>query len=87
MLRNMITFYELARDAVEITAQSKKKMTWNDIRTTLGDILYQLSSMKFKVNLIHFRNFYFEKFPFRIQLGTVKKRLTVSSKSSMNAYK
>jgi V-type H+-transporting ATPase subunit A len=52
----MISFYDLARHAVETTAQSEKKITWNDIRTNLGDILHQLSSMKFKVN------FYFEIF-------------------------
>lgn len=51
MLRNMIAFYDLARHAVETTAQSEKKITWNDIRTNLGEILHQLSSMKFKVNL------------------------------------
>ncbi|CAF2331794.1 unnamed protein product [Rotaria sp. Silwood2] len=48
MLRNMIAFYDLARHAVETTAQSEKKITWNDIRTNLGDIIHQLSSMKFK---------------------------------------
>ncbi len=52
MLRNMIAFYDLARHAVETTAQSEKKITWNDIRTNLADIVHQLSSMKFKVNLI-----------------------------------
>lgn len=49
MLRNMIAFYDLARHAVETTAQSDKKITWNDIRTNLGGLLYELSSMKFKV--------------------------------------
>ena len=49
MLRNMILFYDLARHAVETTAQSEKKITWNDIRTNLGEILHQLSSMKFQV--------------------------------------
>ncbi len=58
MLRNMITFYDLARHAVETTAQSEKKITWNDIRTNLGDIIHQLSSMKFKVNFL-FRLIYF----------------------------
>ncbi len=52
MLRNMISFYDLARHAVETTAQSEKKITWNDIRTNLGDILHQLSSMKFKVKVM-----------------------------------
>ena len=50
MLRNMIAFYDLSRHAVEITAQSEKKITWNDIRTNLSGILHELSSMKFKVN-------------------------------------
>ncbi len=58
MLRNMITFYDLARHAVETTAQSEKKITWNDIRTNLGDIIHQLSSMKFKVNFL-FQLIYF----------------------------
>ncbi|GAB6024269.1 hypothetical protein CHUAL_008962 [Chamberlinius hualienensis] len=48
MMKNMIAFYDLARHAVETTAQSDKKITWNIIRDTMGDILYQLSSMKFK---------------------------------------
>ncbi len=51
MLRNIITFYDLARHAIQITAQSEKKITWNDIRTNLQDILHQLSNMKFKVDL------------------------------------
>ena len=51
MLRNMIAFYDYARHAVETTAQSEKKITWNDIRTNMGDLLHQLSSMKFKVKL------------------------------------
>jgi hypothetical protein len=61
MLRNMISFYDLARHAVETTAQSEKKITWNDIRTNLGDILHQLSSMKFKVDLT---KFHFDKYSF-----------------------
>lgn len=48
MLRNMITFYELARHSVESTAQSDNKVTWNTIRESMGNIMYQLSSMKFK---------------------------------------
>jgi V-type H+-transporting ATPase subunit A len=50
MLRNMISFYDLARHAVETTAQSEKKITWNDIRTNLAELVHQLSSMKFKVS-------------------------------------
>lgn len=54
MLRNMIAFYDMARHAVESTAQSDNKITWNVIRDSMGNILYQLSSMKFKVNTIVF---------------------------------
>ncbi|GAB1603245.1 V-type proton ATPase catalytic subunit A [Argonauta hians] len=48
MLKNIISFYDLARHAVESTAQSEKKITWGIIREQLGDIMYKLSSMKFK---------------------------------------
>jgi len=47
MLRNMIGFYDMARHAVESTSQSDK-VTWATIRESMGQILYQLSSMKFK---------------------------------------
>ncbi|EYC20589.1 hypothetical protein Y032_0021g294 [Ancylostoma ceylanicum] len=43
-----IAFYDLARHAVESTAQSENKVTWAIIRDHMGDLLYQLSSMKFK---------------------------------------
>jgi len=49
MLRNTIAFYDMARHAVESTAQSENKITWSVIRDSMGNILYQLSSMKFKV--------------------------------------
>ena len=49
MLRNMVGFYDMARHAVESTAQSDNKITWGTIRESMGNILYQLSSMKFKV--------------------------------------
>ncbi|XP_037933663.1 V-type proton ATPase catalytic subunit A-like [Teleopsis dalmanni] len=48
MLRNMIAFYDMARNSVETTAQSDNKVTWNMIREAMGNILYQLSAMKFK---------------------------------------
>ncbi|KAJ9590740.1 hypothetical protein L9F63_016256, partial [Diploptera punctata] len=48
MLKNIITFYELSRHAVESTAQSDNKVTWNIIRDSMGNIMYQLSTMKFK---------------------------------------
>lgn len=50
MLRNIIAFYDMSRHAVETTAQSENKITWNVIRDAMGNIMYQLSSMKFKVN-------------------------------------
>lgn len=45
----MIAFYDLARHAVESTAQSDNKITWAMIRENMGEILYKISSMKFKV--------------------------------------
>ncbi|XP_077861603.1 V-type proton ATPase catalytic subunit A [Saccoglossus kowalevskii] len=48
MLSNILAFYDMARHAVETTAQSDNKISWNVIRENMGDILYQLSSMKFK---------------------------------------
>ncbi len=49
ILSNMIAFYDMARHAVETTAQSDNKITWTMIREHLGEILYRISSMKFKV--------------------------------------
>lgn len=48
MLKNIIAFYDMARHAVESTAQSENKITWSIIKESMGNILYQLSSMKFK---------------------------------------
>lgn len=45
----MISFYDMARHAVETTAQSDNKITWAMIREHMGEILYRISSMKFKV--------------------------------------
>ena len=49
ILSNMIAFYDMARHAVETTAQSDNKITWAMIREHMGEILYKISSMKFKV--------------------------------------
>ena len=54
MMRNIITFFDLARHAVETTAQSENKITWATIRESMGDIMYKLSSMKFKVYNINY---------------------------------
>lgn len=48
MLSNIMAFFDMARHAVETTAQSENKVTWSIIKDNMGDILYQLSSMKFK---------------------------------------
>ena len=42
MLRNIISFYDLGKHAVETTAQSERKITWQIIREALGDIMYKL---------------------------------------------
>lgn len=49
----MISFYDMARHAVETTAQSDNKITWAMIREHMGEILYRISSMKFKVHVQH----------------------------------
>jgi V-type H+-transporting ATPase subunit A len=49
MLRNIMGFFDMSRHAVESTAQSENKITWSTIKDSMGPILYQLSSMKFKV--------------------------------------
>lgn len=48
MLRNIIAFFDMSRHAVESTAQSENKITWSVIKDSMGNILYQLSSMKFR---------------------------------------
>jgi len=47
MLENFCSFYDQARHAVESTAQSEAKITLNAIKDSMGDIMYQLTSMKF----------------------------------------
>uniref|UniRef100_UPI0037E827CD V-type proton ATPase catalytic subunit A isoform X2 n=1 Tax=Semicossyphus pulcher TaxID=241346 RepID=UPI0037E827CD len=48
ILSNMIAFYDMARHAVESTAQSDNKITWAMIKEHMGETLYKISSMKFK---------------------------------------
>ncbi|XP_030833685.1 V-type proton ATPase catalytic subunit A [Strongylocentrotus purpuratus] len=48
MLSNIVSFYDMARHAVESTSQSENKITYALIRESMGDIMYKLSSMKFK---------------------------------------
>lgn len=51
MLQNIVTFYELARHAVEATGSGERRVTWATIRENLGDILHRLSAMKFMVGI------------------------------------
>jgi len=48
MLLNMMTFYDLSRRAVETTAQNENKITWAMIREHMSDVIYKITSMKFK---------------------------------------
>merc|ERR1712042_408893 len=48
MLKNIVAFYDMARHAVESTAQSDNKIAWAIIREAMSQIMYQLASMKFK---------------------------------------
>ena len=47
MMRNIITFFNLAQKAVE-SAGEDKKVSWLIIKNQLGDLLYKLTSMKFQ---------------------------------------
>ncbi|EGC35942.1 vacuolar H+-ATPase A subunit [Dictyostelium purpureum] len=46
LLKNMITFNNLAQKAVE-SSSADNKITWNQIRNEMKDILYKITSMKF----------------------------------------
>lgn len=47
MLRNIVAFYNLAQKSVEHSS-ADHKVTWAQIRGSMGDILYKLTSMKFQ---------------------------------------
>ena len=40
---------DLARHAVESTSDTDNKLTWNHIKNNVGELMYELSSMKFEV--------------------------------------
>lgn len=42
----------MAKHSIESTAQSENKITWAIIRDQMNELLYKLSSMKFKVIII-----------------------------------
>jgi V-type H+-transporting ATPase subunit A len=46
MLKGMVGYYNLAQQAV---ASSNGEITWNKIRENTGEVMHQLSSMKFQV--------------------------------------
>jgi len=48
MLKNIILFFNLGLKAIENTSSSDNKVTYNAIRTQLGDLMYKLSSQKFQ---------------------------------------
>jgi V-type H+-transporting ATPase subunit A len=49
MLRNIIAFYSLATAAVERTAGGgSSKVTFNQIKAELGNLMYKVSSQKFQ---------------------------------------
>ncbi|KAK4311828.1 hypothetical protein Pmani_016700 [Petrolisthes manimaculis] len=48
MMRNVIAFYDMSRQIVNRTAQSDNKVTWQIIKDSMGSIMHELSSMKFK---------------------------------------
>lgn len=47
MLRNMITFFNLAQKAVEGGSEDKK-ITFSTIRSQMGDLMYKITCMKFQ---------------------------------------
>ena len=52
MMSNMILFHDLAMHAVESTAHSENKITWNMIHDRMRGIMYELTKMKFMVRSI-----------------------------------
>jgi V-type H+-transporting ATPase subunit A len=48
MLKNIVHFFNLGMKAIENTSSSDNKITYNTIKTQLGDLMYKLSSQKFQ---------------------------------------
>eukprot|EP00127_Corallochytrium_limacisporum_P006300 Clim_evm11s225 gene=Clim_evmTU11s225 len=48
MMRNIALFHEKALQVIESTAHQDTKITWNVIKENLGDLIYELVSMKFE---------------------------------------
>lgn len=49
MMKNMIGFFDLAKNAVDAN-KGDNRVTYSMIKEAMGEIMYQLSSMKFKVS-------------------------------------
>jgi len=47
MMKNIILFYTKAQKAIESSSE-EKRITWLTIKNAMGDLLYQLTSMKFQ---------------------------------------
>jgi len=47
MMRNVMTFFNMAQRAVE-TSGEDKKVTWSLIKNQMGDLLYKITCMKFQ---------------------------------------
>jgi len=47
MMRNLIRFYNLAQQSISKSSDDSK-ITFNTIKTSMGDLMYKLSSMKFQ---------------------------------------
>jgi len=47
MMRNIVSFYTKAQKAIESSSE-ERKVTWVTIKSSMGDLLYQLTSMKFQ---------------------------------------
>ena len=46
---HLFSFYDMARKAVETSSQSENKVTLALIKEKMGNLMYELSSMKFQV--------------------------------------
>jgi len=47
MMKNIVQFYNKAQKAVESSSEDRK-VTWQTIKNSMGDLIYQLSCMKFQ---------------------------------------
>lgn len=61
MFFNIVVFYDVVWYFVEVIVQFDNKIIWVVIKENMGQIIYQLLSMKFKVSLMYGNGlFYFD---------------------------